>query len=89
MEFFLIVIFLAAAIWAYSISRGLKFVRAFVFLIELEAGKSVQEANWFARSVDLAASNKYQDGAISYTRLIYGGRQLLLIAKARQLGFEG
>lgn len=89
MEIFLISIFVAACIWAYSVSRGLKFIRAFVFLLELESGKTVQEANWFARAVDFAGSSQYHDSALGYARLVYGGRQLPLIARARQLGFEG
>ena len=76
-------------------SRGLTFVRAYAYLINLEDyGNSVEQSNLFAREVCASGSNPDTDrqmmvGASNYIKEKTGGKQLPVIEEARAKGFLG
>ncbi len=77
-------------LWHYSIQRGLLFIRSYVFLAELHAGKTVPVASYIARSFNSKspALPEIAGFAFLHIKIYYEGRQLPLIAEARRKGFQ-
>lgn len=80
--------------------RGKRFVRAHYFLMKLDSGESVEEANRLAKFIlteYLNADENHQaimranayTRAYAYAREKYNGKQLPVIAEAISRGFEG
>ena len=78
-----------------SAGRGVTFVRAYAYLINLEDyGNSVEQSNLFASQVCASGSNPHTDrqmmvGASNFIKEKTGGKQLPVVAEARAKGFLG
>jgi cellobiose-specific phosphotransferase system component IIC len=91
MEILIIIIIIIVAVcslWWFMILRGQKAVRAFVFLCDIENGKTELEANISSSRIDIFAATKIMDNMISSVDLVYGGSQLTMISEARRLGYN-
>lgn len=75
-------------VFLWSIKRGQKTVRAFVFLSAVADGKSVESANELAKRIDLHAASGLQKQAMVMVEMAFGGSQLKLISHARLEGFN-
>ncbi|MEX1035651.1 MAG: hypothetical protein WDZ54_06815 [Sneathiella sp.] len=94
-----VVIIIALIIGGYfffkkNTERGKRFVRAYTFLMQIDDGGNVDEANSIAAFVFSEHSNPDSDSrtiglARSYAAAVHGGKQLPVIAEARNKGFKG
>ncbi len=75
-------------VFLWSIKRGQKTVRAFVFLSAVADGNSVQSANELAKRIDLFAASELQKKAMIMVEMVFGGSQLKMISHARREGFD-
>jgi len=89
MELALIVFGLIAVFFFYLTRRGIKAVRAYVYLAERSEGKSQLEANYIAARIDSRGAGYLNDAMRVFCRHCYGGRQLAMIAYAKSDGFMG
>lgn len=69
-------------------ARGVRTVRAYLYLMALDRGLSVQEANRVAQHDVLNGPTDIPTAARSYVQRMYGGKQLPMIAEAERLGFK-
>ncbi|MCC3306048.1 hypothetical protein [Sneathiella sp. HT1-7] len=74
--------------------RGQRFVRAYAFLVQIDDGGNVDEANRIAANVFSKHSNPDSDSrtiglARSYAAAVHGGKQLSVITEAQAKGFKG
>lgn len=88
MEYIVLTLCLAIAIFYFSMRRGRTTVRAAMYLMYMEEGHSVDDANNAIRGTGYADSAKHQAGIIRYASQPYEGSQLRMIAAARQKGFR-
>lgn len=72
----------------WSIKRGQKTVRAFVFLSAVAEDQTVDAANELASRIDLHAAGELQGRAMAMVNMAFGGSQLKLISHARLEGFR-
>lgn len=82
------VVLLLILVFLWSIKRGQKTVRAFVFLSAIADGQTVDAANELARRIDLHAAGELQEKAMAMADMVFGGSQLKLISHARLEGFR-
>lgn len=83
----------AALVWS-SVRRGRRFVRAADFLMILDGGSSVEEANNLSAALFTKSSNPETDRratnrAKAVSNSQFGGKQLPLIFLAKSKGFTG
>lgn len=84
----LIVLLLTGLLLTWSLKRGQKTVRAYVFLSTIAEGQSVAYANELASRIDLRAAGELQARTMALVDLTFGGSQLKLISYARIEGFN-
>jgi len=78
-----------AALWLYTLHRGRRFVRAYMFLMYLLGGETPQQANHMVMRVGYFDAGDFARLAKAFSAEFYGGRQLPVIAEARSKGFKG
>ena len=90
---FLIALVLVAVVVVHSMRQGRRFIRAALFLTELEAGRPVEQANASAAVLFGPASSPQADvwaaQAAEERRKLHGASQAQVIGTARTKGFEG
>ena len=94
MTILLILVCVAGGLFLHNVKRGKTFVRAVDYLMMLDAGSSVEEANKLAAFLFSKSSNPDADNtAIHRAKALsdahFGGKQLPLIKLARSKGFRG
>ena len=91
MEVFVIVILVCVAAYAFlkrNTARGISTVRAYVYLRAINAAASVEEANRITHSADIVnGSAQTIRDAMEFVQIVYGGKQLPMIADAKRQGF--
>jgi hypothetical protein len=88
MEIFFLLAVAAVALIFYSMQRGKKAVRAFIYLAAMEKGATEHEANVMASRLDLHAASNLNDQMRQFVQLVYGDSQLAMISAARRAGFR-
>lgn len=91
MEILLVLIVLGAAVFYFlkgNVRRGAETVRASVFLTGLESGSTVAEANLVASMDAEHMPASMIHNAMDHVRLVYGGKQLPMIAEAYRKGMK-
>lgn len=88
MEYIIFIICFVGLILYFSVRRGRTTVRAAMYLMCMEEGHSVEDANNAIRNMDYTDAAKHQAGMIRYATEPFGGSQLKMIAAARQKGFR-
>jgi hypothetical protein len=90
---FLVALVLVAVVVAQSVRQGRRFIRAALFLHELEGGRPVHQANAAATILFSADSSASADAHAAQLAEARRGRtgesQAQVIGAARQKGFEG
>lgn len=76
-----------AGLWIFGLFRGLKSSRAYLFLILVEEGTDVDEANEIATGLGMGRAAGLVSSMRNYANSLYGGKQLLMIDDARRKGF--
>ena len=89
MEYLLGVIVVVAGSSALALFRGRKAVRAYMYLRFLDHGASSDEANALVIRMGFSEAGKHQSHALQFVHMQFGGKQLVMIASARSLGFKG
>ncbi len=72
----------------FAVRRGITTVRAAMYLIYLEEGYSVDDATGAILGTGYSDVAKYQNQLIARASAPFGGSQLKMLAKARQMGFR-
>lgn len=91
MEFVVGIAIVAGVIWLLlreNTRRGVKTVRAFLYMKALEEGAGVDEANRAARIEGGAPRKGDIADTMAHLQAHYRGRQLLLIKAAEKAGWE-
>nr|WIE92523.1 hypothetical protein P9270_004780 [Mesorhizobium sp. WSM4875] len=91
MEILLVLTVLGAAVFYFlkgSTRRGAETVRASIFLTGLESGSTVAEANLVASMDAEHMPTSMIHNAMDHVRLLYGGKQLPMIAEAYRKGMK-
>ena len=89
MEYIILILVILGIGGYLSVRRGRTTVRAAMYLIYLEEGFSSEDANGATKGTGYADAAKFQDQLIARASAPFGGSQLQMIARARQLGFRG
>lgn len=76
-----------AGLWIFGLFRGRKASRGYLFLILVEDGIDVDEANKIATGLGMGEAADLLSSMKGYANNRYGGRQLLMIEDARSKGF--
>lgn len=84
----LISLLIFSLLFFWSLKRGQKTVRAFVFLSSVADGESVEFSNELAKRIDLNAAGELQAKAMTMVEVAFNGSQLKLISYARLEGFN-
>lgn len=71
----------------YAITRGLKTVRAYVYLMQIEHGLDSEMANAIACSLSSTSASEYRSAAMKHCHTSFNGSQLEMIKLARSKGF--
>ncbi len=77
-----------AGLFIFSMSRGKKAVRAYVFLAARSEGASESSANKLASRIDTNSASKLNEAMLTFVKHCYGGRQLEMISAARLDGLR-
>lgn len=88
MEIVLLVIAVVAGLFIFSMSRGKKAVRAYVYLAARSEGASEFKANELVSRIDTNSASKLNEAMLTFAQHCYGGRQLEMISAARLDGFK-
>lgn len=88
MELILFIVVLAGIGFYFSVRRGRTTVRAAMYLMYMEEGYPVDDANNAIRGTDYADAAKHHAGIIQHASQPYEGSQLRMIAAARRQGFK-
>ena len=88
MEYIIFASILASFILYFSVRRGRTTVRAAMYLMYMEDGHSVEDANNAVRGTGYKDAAKHHAGIIRHASEPFGGQQLRMIAAARQKGFR-
>ena len=88
MEYIFLLLCFAGFILYFSVRRGRTTVRAAMFLMYMEDGHSVEDANNALRGTGYKDAAKHHAGIIRHASEPFGGQQLRMIAAARQKGFS-
>jgi hypothetical protein len=88
MELAIIIITGVAGLFIFSMSRGKKAVRAFIYLTSRADGATVSEANDLASRIDTHRASELNTAMLHFVRHAYGGKQLPMISDARLDGFR-
>lgn len=88
MEYIILVLCVAGLALYFSVRRGRTTVRAAMFLMYVEEGHSVDDANNAVRGTGYADAAKHQAGIIRHASEPFAGSQLKMIAAARHKGFR-
>jgi hypothetical protein len=86
---FLVFVLSRIGVALFVIKRGRLTVRASTYLLLIEGGADVLEANKAALSIDTYAACELRRGAVFHLEERYQGKQLALISAARLNGFLG
>lgn len=89
MEYLAIAVSFGCLLAYLSVRRGRTTVRAAMYLMYLEKGTSVEDANNAAGSASYAEAAKHQSGIIRYATKPFAGSQLRMTEMARRQGFKG
>ena len=89
MEIVVVVIAVVIGLFVFSMSRGKKAVRAYVYLLSRSDGASEAEANLDASRIDTHRAGQLNDAMLMFNRQCYNGKQLAMISDARLDGFHG
>jgi hypothetical protein len=89
MEYLILILCIAGIGGFLAVRRGRTTVRAALYLSFLEDGMPVGEANSLALGTGYKDAARYQDKLLRYATAPFGGSQLQMIARARQLGVRG
>lgn len=84
---FLIFFLGAALFWYWTLNRGLRIIRAYMYLNHLELGMSPDEANLAANRIDSYGAIQFVPGAKSRINREYGGVRIAMLSDARLRGF--
>lgn len=88
MEIVAVILFVVVGIWYFTLCRGRKTARAYIYLLEIGNGSSEFEANLVASRLDFFAASKLMNEAMQFVNLVYNGSQLTMISEARLAGFK-
>lgn len=88
MEIILIVVAVAAALFVFSITRGKKAVKAYVYLAARSEGNSELVANDIASRIDAHRAGQLNAAMLEFAGQCYNGKQLAMISDARCDGFR-
>lgn len=88
MEYIVITLCVLGISAYFTVRRGRTTVRAAMYLIYLEEGCSVDDATTAILGTGYFSAAKYQDQLIARASAPFGGSQLKMLAKARQMGFR-
>lgn len=88
MEIIILGIAVVVGLFIFSINRGKKAVRAYVYLASRSEGASEYEANDFVSRIDTNSASKLNEAMLTFAKHCYGGRQLKMISAARLDGFR-
>lgn len=84
-----IIVIGAIALWFYTLHRGRLFVRAYMYLMFLMGGESPETANAKVQDVGYFSASKFAPLAKDFAAEFTEGKQLPVIAEARNKGFRG
>lgn len=87
-EIVLIFVIFAACLFAFSVSRGKKAVRAYIYLVARGEGATEGEANGLALRIDTHRAGQLNLAMAEFVKMCYGGSQLTMISDARIDGFR-
>lgn len=74
-------------VFLWSMKRGQKTVKAYVFLSSIADGHTVESANELAKRIDLYAASELRKKALVIVDAAFEGNQLKFISHARREGF--
>ena len=86
---FLIGVAFCVWLWYATMRRGLRAVRAYVYIEEYVRTQSVEQANAEAFRVTPTQASDIAEQAMRHAAMHYRGKQLEMIAGARNAGFRG
>jgi len=84
-----VLIIMAIGAWYWTLRRGLLTVRAFMYLGLLTQELSPMQANDRVFQIGYFDASSYAPAAKSFVREYFRGKQLPMIAEARNRGFVG
>lgn len=89
MEIILLGVIAVAGFLMFSVARGKKAVRAYVYLASRSEGASELEANALVQRIDTHRAGQLNTAMGEFARGCYNGSQLRMISDARLDGFHG
>ncbi len=88
MESIVVIVMAAIGLFIFSMNRGKKAVRAYVYLAARNDGASEQDANDIALRIDTHRAGQLNGTMREFVKRCYGGQQLAMISDARLDGFR-
>ncbi|MCH2546756.1 MAG: hypothetical protein MK052_03985 [Alphaproteobacteria bacterium] len=85
----LTLILIAIGLWYWTLKRGMLTVKAFMYLDLLTKSRTPEEANQFVSTMTAEETGILAPTVKQIVQQYYGGKQLALIAQARNEGFTG
>jgi hypothetical protein len=90
MDALIIIILGAGAVWYWTLVKGRRTVRAYIYLGLIHRPDiTPAEANGFVRRIGFLEATETAREAKSFIASAFGGKQLALLSYARQNGFQG
>ncbi|MCY1298732.1 hypothetical protein D9M69_489830 [compost metagenome] len=87
-EIIVVVVAAAIGLFIFSMSRGKKAVRAYVYLAARSDGASEADANSIASRIDTHRASQLNGAMREFAHHCYNGKQLAMISDARLDGFH-
>ena len=87
MELVILIIVAVVGLFIFTMSRGKKAVRAYVYLAARSDGATEEDANNMALRIDTHRASQLNSAMREFTHHCYGGKQLAMISDARLDGF--
>lgn len=89
MEIFLLISFIVIVLFFILLKRGKRSVQAYVYLVLIDQGKNISEANSIALSLSNERAGNLNRAMLECCKTHFHGKQLPMLAYARSQGFEG
>ena len=88
METIAVIVAAVIGLFIFSMNRGKKAVRAYIYLAARSDGASEQDANHIALRVDTRRASQLNGAMREFVNRCYSGQQLAMISDARLYGFR-